>query len=172
MGTIDYEILLKCIQSRWPRELNASDTETAKAMLLDLIARSWNGSKESGTPTSPTRKRSAKTARRLAIDTTTEGERLARYEMECDRRFMKPGPRSGNTGGKWSGREEEDDDQAEYDVVRAEERAVLEYLSATENKNGRPKPIRFRRRWKLKPIKGFWSPEKHLSSLIPGRFGG
>ena len=31
----------------------------------------------------------AKTAQRLAIDTTTEGDRLARYEMQCHRRFYK-----------------------------------------------------------------------------------
>ena len=114
MVTIDYENFVKRIQSRWPQELFTNDFEKAKAMLLDLIARvveRLEGIRDAHL--AHAEEVAAKTARRLAIDTTTEGERLARYEMQCHRRFYKcldafwkhrremeraeegPGPRSG-----------------------------------------------------------------------------
>ena len=106
-------------------------------MLLDLIARvveRLEGIRDAHL--AHAEEVAAKTARRLAIDTTTEGERLARYEMQCHRRFYKC------LDAFWKHRREmeraeegHEQDQAEYDVVRAEERVVLEYLSRFENKN-------------------------------------
>ena len=137
MVTIDYDNFVKRIQSRWPQELFTNDFEKAKAMLLDLIARvveRLEGIRDAHL--AHAEEVAAKTARRLAIDTTTEGERLARYEMQCHRRFYKC------LDAFWKHRremeraeEDPDQDQAEYDVVRAEERVVLEYLSRCENKN-------------------------------------
>ena len=47
-----------------------------------------------------------------------------------------PGRVSGSIGGKWSGAQEgHEQEQAEYDVVRAEERVVLEHLSRFATKN-------------------------------------
>ena len=137
MGTVDLENFVKRIQSRWPQELFTNDFEKAKAMLLDLIARVVERLEAiRDTHLAHAEEVAAKTARRLAIDTTTEGERLARYEMQCHRRFYKC------LDAFWKHRremeraeEDPDQDQAEYDVVRAEERVVLEYLSRFENKN-------------------------------------
>ena len=124
MVTIDYDNFVKRIQSRWPQELFTNDFEKAKAMLLDLIARvveRLEGIRDAHL--AHAEEVAAKTARRLAIDTTTEGERLARYEMQCHRRFYKC------LDAFWKHRremeraqEDQDHDQAEYDVVRAEER--------------------------------------------------
>ena len=90
MVTIDYDNFVKRIQSRWPQELFTNDFEKAKAMLLDLIARvveRLEGIRDAHL--AHAEEVAAKTARRLAIDTTTEGDRLARYEMQCHRRFYK-----------------------------------------------------------------------------------
>ena len=90
MGTVDLENFVKRIQSRWPQELFTNDFEKAKAMLLDLIARVVERLEAiRDTHLAHAEEVAAKTARRLAIDTTTEGERLARYEMQCHRRFYK-----------------------------------------------------------------------------------
>ena len=90
MGTIDYENFLKRIQARWPRELDTNDTDKAKAMLLDLIERVVERLEAiRDTHLAHAEEVAEKTARRLAIDTTTEGERMARYEMQCYRRFYK-----------------------------------------------------------------------------------
>ena len=90
MGTIDYENFLKRIQARWPRELDTNDTDKAKAMLLDLIERVVERLEAiRDTHLAHAEEVAEKTARRLAIDVTTEGERMARYEMQCYRRFYK-----------------------------------------------------------------------------------
>ena len=135
--TIDFEPFLDRIRKRWPRVLYPQDTDTARQTLLDLIERvveRLEGIRDAHL--AHAEEVAAKTARRLAIDTTTEGDRLARYEMQCHRRFYKC------LDAFWKHRremeraqEDEDQDQAEYDVVRAEERVVLEYLSRHENKN-------------------------------------
>jgi hypothetical protein len=137
LATIDLENFVKRIRTRWPREFSANDTEKAKGILLDLIARvveRLEGIRDAHL--AHAEEVAAKTARRLAIDTTTEGERLQRYEMQCHRRFYKC------LDAFWKHRREmeraqegHEQEQAEYDVVRAEERVVLEHLSRCENKN-------------------------------------
>ena len=88
--TIDFEPFLDRIRKRWPRVLHPHDTDTARQTLLDLIERSverLEGIRDAHLAHAG--EVAEKTAKRLAIDTTTEGERLARYEMQCRRRFYK-----------------------------------------------------------------------------------
>ena len=137
LATIDFEPFLDRIRKRWPLILDSQDTDTARQTLLDLIERvveRLEGIRDAHLAHAG--EVAEKTARSLAIDTTPEGERLQRYEMQCHRRFYKC------QDAFWKHRREmeraeegEDADQAEYDVVRAEERALLEYMSRTENKN-------------------------------------
>ena len=137
LATIDLEPFLKRVRKRWPLMLAPETTEKARQTLLDLIERvveRLEGIRDAHL--AHAEEVAEKTARSLAIDTTTEGERLERYEMQCHRRFYKC------LDAFWKHRremeraeEDADQDQAEYDVVRAEEQVVLEYISRHENKN-------------------------------------
>jgi hypothetical protein len=87
MGTIELEAFLPRVRSRWGLLLDASDTAGCRQALLDLVARNieqleakreahLEGAEESA----------ASTAARLAYEESPQGERLARYELACERR--------------------------------------------------------------------------------------
>ena len=136
MGTIDLENFVKRIQSRWPQELFTNDFEKAKAMLLDLVERNVERLEAKlEVHTDREGEYLLRRAARQGFDDSPRGERLRRYEMACDRRFYR------SLAAFWKHRREmeraqegNDCDSAEYDVVRAEERALLEYMHAAKTK--------------------------------------
>ena len=137
MGTLDYEIFLKRIQARWPRELDTNDTEKANAMLLDLIDRNVERLEAKlEVHTDRAGEYLLRRAARQGFDDSRRGELLRRYEMACDRRFYR------SLAAFWKHRREmeraeggEDHDSGENDAIGAEELALLEALSCGENKN-------------------------------------
>ena len=137
MGTIDLEKFRKRIQARWPRELNTNETDKAKAMLLDLIERNVERLEAKlEVHTDRAGEYLMRRAARQGFEDSPRGERLRRYEMASDRRFYR------SLTAFWKHRREmeraeegEDHDSAENDGDRADELALLEYGSRSENKN-------------------------------------
>ena len=167
--TIDLEPFLKRVRKRWPLMLDPENTETARQTLLDLIERVVERLEGIRDAHLATRKRSRKRppeAWRSIPRRRASGWHATRCSATDG--FINAWTRSGSTGGKWSGRRRERTKIRRNTTWCGQRNGwCSSTYCASKTKMRRPKPIRFRLRWKLKPIKGFWAPEKHLSWLMP-----
>jgi hypothetical protein len=87
MGTAELEAFLPRVQERWGLPLDASDTAGCKRALLDLITRNierLEAKREAHLEHAD--EGAASIAARLAYEESPQGERLARYELACERR--------------------------------------------------------------------------------------
>jgi hypothetical protein len=90
MGKVELEAFVDRVQSRWPLQLDSSDTPKCKQALLDLIARNverLEAKREAHLEHADESAVSA--AARLAYEESPQGERLARYELASQRRVHR-----------------------------------------------------------------------------------